>query len=992
MEDVGDLLGEIRRRPDHIQRAFHDIVGTDDGRVGGSLGMGGLIDLDNNDGRDPRAFPVDPVKDIVRMVVRNRKRNRLPLPEETPPRASGKTLVATPLPASRNKPASERVRDPEKQPPRKRVRPHGIPITILRGPRLVPVPSSPMNGIPDDAFDGIFDGGESDDGDNTGGPRPRGGQGSPKELGVDETRSGFDEDQMDVHEHFLTDIIAASRGGTASNTPGGASLFGGKPKLVLSVEPVRPETPCPSLGAKLSHRLDNIDLIVDPLPFDHPDRAKNQVELYAYPRMTVPDHPLEYGVAKVGQGRSFVPLIQLLEARKEFLDQSRQARDYASGSSRGSEYDPFDIAGKPRSPPPLRRYLEDPAETQSFQKRPKDWDGVWLVPITFRDISARPVIGQQYRVETQSSRVAADGLEGMPVTVVSRLPENLNKVVEVSNGQTTRPVVEVPPNATWITSGKFSAFCRSDATPLLASATVHSRAPGQPVPSTVFLVEVAPDRQCPGRGRVVRVAPIGNTGIRVGTPVTPTLFPPPKQLDAILRNLVFNAHMLAREVLGTTSVPPRAVVHYINSLGGNGIQVPPGFLRKIPRVENAESTTVTLRDLSHLLAVSRYRQLPASLRRTVPSPAEHARAWLQYLNGESLISTDGDAGVSAFYQPIKPAIESRGPGRAKADTYIKPIVVDPHSAPYASELRSPDILRQKRKQGRRVSDSSVRLELDDLVAAGKFDARNVKPGDAARFDQEIRQKANKSPELVKLIGVVDSIREQSSLGIKNWDNWTSERWAQIRMIQQYVQDRQSHTDTRTGLRKFVEGMKEAEGVCSLRLYTLVPAVGRCLLREVGIRAPDPERDAWLGDSRPMKKFYLRWATPASPETLCRAWESLSGRRYARGAPHGRQFGLPTLTDDPSGFSPSVLDDLDASTRGAAVEVVECAILASRLARGCRMAIDGGHLNQGGADLEDHLEARKKLALCQSILRATLAPSILHLANKTWRLDTPEDPL
>ncbi|MGB0550599.1 MAG: hypothetical protein ACPGR8_15850, partial [Limisphaerales bacterium] len=476
MEDVGDLLGEIRRRPDHIQRAFHDIVGTDDGRVGGSLGMGGLIDLDNNDGRDPRAFPVDPVKDIVRMVVRNRKWNRLPLPEETPPRASGKTLVATPLPASRNKPASERVRDPEKPPPRKRVRPCGIPITILRGPRLVPKPSSPLNGIPDDAFDGIFDGGDSDDGGNTGGPSPRGGQGSPEMPGVDETRSGFDKDQMDVHEHFLSDIIAASRGGTASKTPGGASLFGGKPKLVLSVEPVRPETPCPSLGAKLSQCLDNIDLLVDPLPFDHPDRAKSQVELYAYPRMTVPDHPLQYGVAKVGQGRSFVPLIQLLEARKDFLDQSRRAREYASGSSRGSEYDPFDIAGKPRSPPPLRRYLEDPAETQSFQKRPKDWDGVWLVPITFRDISARPVIGQQYRVETQSPRVAADGLEGMPVTVVSRLPENLNKVVEVSNGQTTRPVVEVPPNATWITSGKFSAFCRSDAMPLLVSATGRSRA------------------------------------------------------------------------------------------------------------------------------------------------------------------------------------------------------------------------------------------------------------------------------------------------------------------------------------------------------------------------------------------------------------------------------------------------------------------------------------------------------------------------------------
>lgn len=990
MEDVGDLLGEIRRRPDHIQRAFHDIVGTDDGRVGGSLGMGGLIDLDNNDGRDPRALPVDPVKDIVRMMVRNRKRNRLPLPEETPPRKNERTLVATPPSETRAKPDFERVRDPEKPPPRKRVPPCGIPITILRGPKLVPEPSGPMNGIPDDAFDGIFDGGQSDDGDNTGGPNPTGGPDFPETPGVDETRSAFDQGQMDVHEHFLSDIISASCGGTESKTPGGTSLFGGKPRLIFSVEPVRPETPCPSLGAKLSQRLDNIDLLVDPLPFDHPDRAKNQVELYAYPRITVPDHPLQYGVAKVGQGRSFVPLIQLLEARKEFLEQSRRARDYASGSSRGSDYNPFDIAGKPRSPPPLRRYLEDPAETQSFQRRPKDWDGVWLIPFTFRDISARPVIGQQYRVETRSPRVATDGLEGMPVTVVSRLPENLNKVVEVSNGQTARPVVEVPEGATWITSGKFTAFCRSDTIPLLASATGRSRTSGQPVPSTVFLVEVAPDRTCPGRGRVVRAAPIGNTGIRVGTPVTPALFPPPKQLDVILRNLVFSAHMLARKVLGTSSVPPRAVVHYINSLGGNGIQVPPGFLRKIPRVQDAESTTVTLRDLSHLLAVSRYRQLPASLRRTVPSPGEHARAWLQYLNGESLISTDGDAGVSAFYQPIKPAIESRGPSSAKADTYLKPIVVDPHSAPYASELRSPDILRQKRKQGRRVSDSSVRLELDDLVAAGTFDGRNVKPGDAARFDQEIRQKPNKSPELVELIGKVDSIREQSSLGIKNWDNWTSERWAQIRMIQQYVQDRQSHTDTRTGLRKFVEGMKEAEGVCSLRLYTLVPAVGRCLLREVGIRAPDPERDAWLGDSRPMKKFYLRWATPASPETLCRAWESLSGRRYARGAPHGRQFGLPTLTDDPSG--PSVVDGLDASTRGAAVEVVECAILASRLARGCRMAIDGGHLDQGGADLEDHLDARKKLALCHSILRATLTPSILQLANKTWRLDTPEDPL
>lgn len=193
------------------------------------------------------------------------------------------------------------------------------------------------------------------------------------------------------------------------------------------------------------------------------------------------------------------------------------------------------------------------------------------------------------------------------------------------------------------------------------------------------------------------------------------------------------------------------------------------------------------------------------------------------------------------------------------------------------------------------------------------------------------------------------------------------------------------------LEQIMRQLQEAEGVCTLRRALLGPPIFHALCSQVGLCVSKPiSPDAWLEDSLSMRPFYLRWKTLAQTDVLWRAWETLADYTYVRGRRAGAYFERPHRHAGPESID--VFRGYEAGVRGAANEVVECAIQASMLAQGCRMALDSGELGTSGADYEDHVAARKKLIALQSILRETVSHAVLRLANKVWHLDTSQDPL
>lgn len=623
--------------------------------------------------------------------------------------AQGKKAAVAPPPIVKTvvEPPKRKPTSPLPQRPKKQ---RGVTVNIRNGYKNpVPRRANPELGLPHDCLSGIF-GDESDDETETVAPRVGG-------------------DEPEIDRSGPLQVLSGSR-------------------VCFRVGPPPREWPCPELGARLDSRLD-IDNLVDPTR-----RPPEKVELYAWPRFELPGSGSAATLRREGQGRSYVKISELLASHEEKRRKSERAVAAVRGEISLSEYDPFcvDPTYGPACPRPRRQRIGvgSSALTQ-FTKRPKKWGGLFLVPYWSESVSApRPIVGESLTVKSLDPSVTRLG--GAVVDTATELPSLLSTVLESCRGHSVFPEASLPRKATWVESGDFVALCCT------ASPTLKN----------FFLVEVSPDRKCPGRGTVKRVAPVGGPGVRIGAPITPIDFMTANRADNAVRRLAAKAHDLARGEKPQAS--PRAVLHHLGLCCADGIRVPPTYLKRRPDVP--APPTVTKLELSSLKAINRYQALTPAERREIPSPEELCRAWTRFCRNEGLIATSGGPSPVpvAFYEPVKPAIGEPSAG--------KPIVVGPTGV-YKASLRSGDVTKQKRRQGRRPSDSGAPVTLESLKQAGGYDARGVKPADAARLAAEIRKRGFKSKEIDFLENLGPAGPGSKEELFQGWKKHSTDRWAAV---------------------------------------------------------------------------------------------------------------------------------------------------------------------------------------------------------------------
>lgn len=518
-----------------------------------------------------------------------------------------------------------------------------------------------------------------------------------------------------------------------------------------------------------------------------------------------------------------------------------------------------------------------------------------------------------------------------------------------------------------------------------------------------FLAEVSFGRQTDGNATVKRVAAL-DLGLEVGTVVT--TLPPltTAQVDAHRRAMVVAATVRARALHPTGRLANVRVEHELELIAGSGIGATPADFKAALAMPPVSEPSA--RDVSWLRAIYRWKNLPVSRRRVLPSPSAASAAWAGFVRGEVLLKLGGreawtPGAVVPVVEPIKPSTREA----------TLPFVSSCYCFPYEADARTSHVQRVKGRSGAPGSLSSV-SSLAELEASGYAnDFRTIRPQAAVAMAAEIgHQKAN-CPAVIKQLAEVARIKglrdasKASASKKSGWDKNGSLRWACAMVCKLYIENisRKSRS-----FGDFVKCLGEAEGISKLRWEQLSPSVSEALLGEPAafaarcrIAVTRPHED-----SADLQRLRFFFADGPAGTTLEDMWTRLDdGRQYTyRGA------GLPVAPLDDrvtlrglDGFGrtkPPTLARETANTivalalgesvcpataapsappwaRGAAIEVLECA----RLLHYERP----GSTGTSAADRADARQSGIRRQWAKAVCMATLDPPLWERLSGAWNL-------